>query len=81
MKSIGAVVQELFSQGSLPERLKVRARLGPALPGDVAAWDPELRGYRLQRNPHWIIMAGAVRELWGEYFLEHHEEHQPCLAL
>ena len=78
---ISQVISQLMDRGASPKTIVVRARLGPALPGDVAAWDPELRGYRLQRDPHWIIMAGAVRELWGEYFLEHHEEHQPCLAL
>jgi hypothetical protein len=47
----------------------------------VARCDDDVRGYRLVRDPHWIIMAGRVRDWWGEYFLEYHEEMQPCLAL
>jgi hypothetical protein len=81
MKSIAEVVAEIVDRRSLPASVMMRARLGPALPGDVATWDDDLQGYRLRRDPQWIILAGRVRELWGEYFLEHHEERQPCLAL
>lgn len=81
MRSIREVIQELVSRGNLPESVVMRCRLGSALPGDVATWDDSLGGYRLDRDPEWIILAGKVRELWGEYFLEHHEVTQTCLAL
>jgi len=81
MQTIGSVISAMLERGSLPQRIVMRASLGPALRGDVAAWDGDVRGYRLERDPGWIIMAGRVRELWGEYFLIYAEESQPCLAL
>jgi hypothetical protein len=81
MKAIAEFVAEIVDRRSLPAAVMMLAHLGPALPGDVAVWDNDLQGYRLMRDPQWIILAGRVRELWGEYFLEHHEETQACLPL
>ena len=81
MKPISAVISEMFDRGNLPERVMVRATMGPARPGDALTWDPGLRAYRLTSKPWFCVRAGIVRNLWGEFFLQYHEETQPCLAL
>jgi hypothetical protein len=81
MKHISAVISELFDRGSLPERVEMRAAMGPARPGDTLTWDPGLKAYRLISKPWFCIRAGIVRNLWGEFFLSSKKETQPCLAL
>ena len=81
MKHISEVISEMFDRGDLPERVMVRATMGPARPGDALTWDPELRAYRLIRQPCVCVRAGIVRNLWGEFFLKYQEETQSCLAL
>jgi len=79
MKHISLVIAELMGRGELPANVVMVKSLGPARAGDVATWDADLMGYRLRRDPEWIVLADEVRRRWGHYFARTTVEIQTCL--